>query len=170
MTMRIKSLEAEVDSLKQKEKQLKLEIKKRGDIARQMCNAKDEEIRTLREKVHFEQRQAKSSPRSSWVSNTKNNSSNSLGQMQSPQLQDSGKLGGTNVLVSGLVPMHLRPTEIETHTGPGGYETPVKENSSGISNGAYGQYNESHGGVNADLEYEGGRDAEEGELTEEVRM
>ncbi len=33
------------------------EIKKRGDLARQLCSAKDEEIKQLREKLHFQQRQ-----------------------------------------------------------------------------------------------------------------
>eukprot|EP01041_Mallomonas_annulata_P003557 gene3557-7077_t len=51
-------LQVEVETLRAKEKHLLSEMKKRGDIARQMCNAKDEEIRVLREKVHFDQRKS----------------------------------------------------------------------------------------------------------------
>jgi hypothetical protein len=33
-----------------------MEIKKRGDLARQLCSSKDEEIRQLREKLHYDQK------------------------------------------------------------------------------------------------------------------
>jgi hypothetical protein len=44
-------------ALKQKEAKLLQEIKKRGDLARQLCSEKDEEIKNLREKLHYDQKQ-----------------------------------------------------------------------------------------------------------------
>lgn len=54
---KIEELNDEIASLKSKEQKLMLEIKKRGDLARQLCSAKDEEIKQLREKLHYDQRQ-----------------------------------------------------------------------------------------------------------------
>jgi hypothetical protein len=54
---KIEDLNEEIASLKVKEQRLMQEIKKRGDLARQLCSAKDEEIKQLREKLHFDQRQ-----------------------------------------------------------------------------------------------------------------
>jgi hypothetical protein len=54
---KIEDLNDEISSLKTKEQKLMQEIKKRGDLARQLCSAKDEEIKQLREKLHFDQRQ-----------------------------------------------------------------------------------------------------------------
>ena len=54
---KIEELCDEITSLKSKEQKLMLEIKKRGDLARQLCSAKDEEIKQLRDKLHYDQRQ-----------------------------------------------------------------------------------------------------------------
>jgi hypothetical protein len=54
---KIEDLTDEITALKAKEQKLMQEIKKRGDLARQLCGAKDEEIKQLREKLHFDQRQ-----------------------------------------------------------------------------------------------------------------
>ena len=43
-------------ALKQKEVKLMQEIKKRGDLARHLCSEKDEEIKNLREKLHYDQK------------------------------------------------------------------------------------------------------------------
>lgn len=65
----------EIDVLKAKEQKLLKEIKKRGDLARQLCSAKDDEIRQLREKLHFDQRQHQSTLSSQ---NEKNNTTTEL--------------------------------------------------------------------------------------------
>lgn len=56
LSAQVEDLEANVTQLKQREQQLLMEIKKRGDLARQLCSSKDEEIRQLREKLHYDQK------------------------------------------------------------------------------------------------------------------
>ena len=65
LTRRIEDLEASVTQLRQREQQLMVEIKKRGDLARQLCSSKDEEIRQLREKLHYDQKHPSSTSPSS---------------------------------------------------------------------------------------------------------
>lgn len=79
----INDLKDEVSALKAKEQKLMQEIKKRGDLARQLCSAKDEEIKQLREKLHFDQRHQSSSPvhrRKSFQHQDPHDSSESLSQ------------------------------------------------------------------------------------------
>jgi hypothetical protein len=56
MEEELQDLKERYDQSKQKEAQLLQELRKRGDLARHLCSTKDEEIKQLREMLHYEQK------------------------------------------------------------------------------------------------------------------
>ena len=87
--------------LKTKEQKLLKEIKKRGDLARQLCSAKDDEIKQLREKLHFDQRQHQTQ--------TSHNNNGSWGMVNG-----ESKLQTENNLVNTIDNSKINETNLQT--------------------------------------------------------
>ena len=104
-------MEREVEQLRSREKQLLGEIKKRGDIARQMCREKDDEIRSLREKLHMEQRQGYTP--GGKITPGRGTSSGSGSLQKSSSFRTPRKTDTASVSDNG-VPDKLRPPPITT--------------------------------------------------------
>jgi DNA repair exonuclease SbcCD ATPase subunit len=89
---KIEDLKEEIVTLKAKEQKLMQEIKKRGDLARQLCGAKDEEIKQLREKLHFDQRQHQALSSSSSLLEEQKKTLSSEAQDEEQKLSSNGLL------------------------------------------------------------------------------
>jgi len=125
---KIEDLNDTVESLRVREQQLMQEIKKRGDLARQLCSAKDEEIRQLREKLHYDQKHhhntspvgrsrkvSSATPQKAVTPRHKDSTSTTLTPLNPPEDVEESPSG-----VMKEEKVELQPSS-DTSTGPEGY-------------------------------------------------